>query len=82
MEGISETATGSALYIRYANISHSGLYTCRFSSIKGNDERTIFVEVREKPIHAGIIVAIVIVVLLVFVLIIVLARKIHQDKVI
>ena len=42
----------------------------------------MFVEVREKPIHAGIIVAIAIVILIVLVLIIILARRIHQDKVI
>jgi hypothetical protein len=41
----------------------------------------MFVEVREKPIHAGIIVSIAIVILIVLVLIIILARRIHQDKV-
>ena len=80
-EGVSDTSFGSSLYVRYANISHTGLYTCRFSSIKGTEERTMFVEVREKPIHAGIIVGIAVVVAIVLVLIVILARRIHQDKV-
>lgn len=42
----------------------------------------MFVEVREKPIHAGIIVAIAVVIAIVLVLIVILARRIHQDKVI
>jgi hypothetical protein len=79
---VSETTSGSSLYIRYANISHAGSYTCRFKSIKGEDERTMLVEVREKPIHAGIYVAIAVVIAIVLVLIVVLARRIHQDKVI
>ncbi|XP_046651440.1 vascular endothelial growth factor receptor kdr-like isoform X2 [Daphnia pulicaria] len=79
-EGVSETTSGSSLYIRYANISHAGSYTCRFKSIKGEDERTMLVEVREKPIHAGIYVAIAVVIAIVLVLIVVLARRIHQDK--
>lgn len=41
----------------------------------------MFVDIREKPVHAGIIVAIVIVVAIVLVLIIILAKKVHQDKV-
>jgi hypothetical protein len=42
----------------------------------------MLVEVREKPIHAGIYVAIAVVIAIVLVLIVVLARRIHQDKVI
>lgn len=79
-EGVAYTAAGWSLYIRYANISHAGWYTCRFSNINGTEERTMFVDIREKPVHAGIIVAIVIVVAIVLVLIIILAKKVHQDK--
>ncbi|XP_057365386.1 vascular endothelial growth factor receptor 1-like isoform X1 [Daphnia carinata] len=79
-EGVAYTAAGWSLYVRYANLSHAGWYTCRFSNINGTEERTMFVNIREKPVHAGIIVAIVIVVAIVLVLIIILAKKIHQDK--
>ncbi|KAI9559738.1 hypothetical protein GHT06_013743 [Daphnia sinensis] len=79
-EGVAYTAAGWSLYVRYANLSHAGWYTCRFSNINGTEERTMFVDIREKPVHAGIIVAIVIVVAIVLVLIIILAKKVHQDK--
>ena len=80
MDGVSDTSSGSMLYVKYANISHSGSYTCRFTNIIGTVEQTVFVEVREKPIHGGIIAGIVVGLVIVLVLVVVLARRIHRDK--